>query len=83
VTRLGEFSPVGYLFSLDSLLKMTEVFQILRFLLHGKSVVLCNFDKKMFFTNSSGHPAATALVDGLREKFLNGLYVEPTGKIRA
>jgi hypothetical protein len=37
VTRLGEFSPIGYLFSLGGFLKITEIAQIL---VHGTSYAL-------------------------------------------
>jgi hypothetical protein len=43
VTRLGEFSPIGRLFSLASLLKITEVAQ----LLFPHNQLRINFDKKL------------------------------------
>jgi hypothetical protein len=56
-TRLGEFSPIGRLFSLASFLEITEGAQYWLLLFH----VRINFDKNGlsysvgdFFTNSSG-----------------------------
>jgi hypothetical protein len=66
VTRLGEFSPIWRLFSLDSFMEITVVAQKLGLLFprskfyvyiliwakNGLGYVLCDF-----FTNSSAHPA--------------------------
>jgi hypothetical protein len=46
VTRLGEFSPIGRLFSFASILKITEVAQVLG-LLFSKVPVSINLDKKL------------------------------------
>jgi hypothetical protein len=62
VTRLGEFSPIGWLFTLGSFLKMTQVADILgnfsprlrlwnNFVKNGLGYILGDS-----FTNSSGHP---------------------------
>jgi hypothetical protein len=46
VIRLGEFSPIGYLFTLGSFLTNTEVTQIFRLLLSTvQSTYASNFDK--------------------------------------
>jgi hypothetical protein len=62
VTRSGEFSPFGRLFSLGRFSKITQLAQISGLLF--STVKIINFDKKNgpgyilgdFFTNSSGHP---------------------------
>jgi hypothetical protein len=61
---LGEFSPIGQLFSLGSLLKITQGAQILGLLFsHRKSNVLILAKSAVgnilgdFFTSLSGHPA--------------------------
>jgi hypothetical protein len=46
VTKLGEFSPLGYFFKLDNALKITEVANIF-------SAV--NFMNYFFFTNGLGY----------------------------
>jgi hypothetical protein len=63
VTRLGKFSPLGQLFTLGIVLKITEVAQFLGYFFPRKHLRI-NFDKKClgrilgnFFTNVSGHPA--------------------------
>jgi hypothetical protein len=48
VTSLGEFSPIGRLFTLGSGFKITEVVQIFRLLFfNGTSYVCIHCDKKM------------------------------------
>jgi hypothetical protein len=61
VTGLGEFSPIGQLFSLGNVLKI----HFLATFVHGKSFVLILIKKRVwshlgmiFFTNASGHPGA-------------------------
>jgi hypothetical protein len=62
---LGEFSPIGRLFTVGSpvFLKIAEVAQIFWAAFLQPYKLLTNFGKKMiglrfgrFFTNSSGHP---------------------------
>jgi hypothetical protein len=63
VTRLGEFSPIGWLFSLGSLSKITELAQILGQLFSNVPVMYL-FWQQMglgdFSTNFSGHPVYEA-----------------------
>jgi hypothetical protein len=65
-TRLGEFSPIEWLFTLGSSLKMTEVARIYGLLFTNVSATYLLILTKMgwnryifgyFFKNSSGHPA--------------------------
>jgi hypothetical protein len=58
---LGEFSPLGRLFSLASLLKFTEVAQILG-LLFPKCQLCINFDKKIVWATFSKTHLVTLLV---------------------
>jgi hypothetical protein len=44
VTKLGEFSPLGRLFTLGSALKITVVDQIIRVLFSPESIVLNSFN---------------------------------------
>jgi hypothetical protein len=68
VTRVGEFLPIGRLFTLGSGLKITEeyIFGLLfpRYLLHTYVFILSKngFGSVLgdFFTNSSGHPGYKA-----------------------
>jgi hypothetical protein len=61
VTRLGEFSPIGQLFTLSNVC----MYVVLNFgLLFQRKKLCINFDKKClgytwadFFINPSGHPA--------------------------
>jgi hypothetical protein len=46
VTRLGEFSPIGRLFSLESYLKITKVGQIFWATFLPQQMFCINFDKK-------------------------------------
>jgi hypothetical protein len=63
VARLGEFSPIGQLFSLGSVLKITEGGHFLATFFHGTGNVLILTNHWLgyilgdFFTNPSGHPA--------------------------
>jgi hypothetical protein len=69
---LGEFSPIGRLFTLGSSFKITEVAQIFgQLFLHGSSYGLHNCAKNVFgyslgdfFIKASGHPDSN-------EKYLN------------
>jgi hypothetical protein len=74
VTRLGDFSPIRLLFSLASLLKITEVAQILgpRFstvpvMLKKITKIWLGYIMGSFFTISSGHT-------GCQSKFLTKFY---------
>jgi hypothetical protein len=61
VTRLGAFSPIGLLFTLDYRLKIKEAAQIFEYFFRGKmhslilaqKLVMLHFG--VFFTNTSGH----------------------------
>jgi hypothetical protein len=59
---LGEFSPIGSLFTLGSFVKITEVAPIIALLFNGKIYVLIISKTELgdilgdFFTNASGHP---------------------------
>jgi hypothetical protein len=59
VTRLGDFSPLGRLFTLGSFLKRTEVAKLFG-LLFKRSLILGHI-LGYFFTNSSGHPGMFSL----------------------
>jgi hypothetical protein len=67
VTRLGEFSHIGRLFALGSVLKITEVAQIFSLLFSMVRGVYVSISTNNwlgyilgdFFTNSSGHSAKT------------------------
>jgi hypothetical protein len=69
VTRLGEFSPIGRLFTLGSVMKITEVAKHFGLLIKTETVMY-SFDKKwvgqhfglLFFSNSSGHPGRLATI---------------------
>jgi hypothetical protein len=72
VTRLGEFSPHGRLFTLGSGLKITEVVHICVLLLSMVPItyVHINFEKNdcaifwaIFFTDSFGHSAGSQYSD--------------------
>jgi hypothetical protein len=65
-TRLGEFSPIGRFVTLGSILKFTEVSQILGLLFAAVKVMKLILTKKGWatlhmcdvFTNSFGHPVS-------------------------
>jgi hypothetical protein len=50
VTRLGESSPIGWLFALISFMKMTEVERIFGYFLSKVQVMYCNWQKKGWTT---------------------------------
>jgi hypothetical protein len=68
VTRLGEFSPNGWLFTLGQIfLKMAEVAHIFGVLFYTVWAMHLSWQERIgphfgrfFFTNSSGHPASEA-----------------------
>jgi hypothetical protein len=88
VTRLGEFSPIGWLFTLGSFLKMTKVAQIYGLHFPNVSATCVLILRKnglgyllgAFFANSSGHPgyvpARAGLCVHLRSQLANPVCVK-------
>jgi hypothetical protein len=72
VTRLGEFSPIGWLFTLAKFMKITEVAEIFFATFFPRQVSYAqSLTKKVlghiladFFKNSSGHPFSQLQIFG-------------------